>query len=130
MSKKIEVLAREVRLTGVNDQDYVCLTDIARYKDAERTDYLIFNWLRNRNTIEFLGVWEKINNPSFNPIEFDGIKSLATDFSGRGPRLGCFRSLASKHARRWFSPNGATYGSPGQRPGCKRADNSSPEGAE
>ncbi len=77
MSKKIEVLAREVRLTGVNDQDYVCLTDIARYKDPERTDYLIFNWLRNRNTIEFLGLWEQINNPAFNPIEFDGIKSQA-----------------------------------------------------
>ena len=77
MSKKIEVLSREVRLTGVNDQDYVCLTEIARYKDPERTDYLIFNWLRNRNTIEFLGLWEQINNPGFNPIEFDGIKSQA-----------------------------------------------------
>ena len=77
MPKKIEVLAREVRLTGVNDQDYVCLTDIARYKDPERTDYLISNWLRNRNTIEFLGLWEQINNPVFNPIEFDGIKKQA-----------------------------------------------------
>jgi hypothetical protein len=77
MPKKIEVLSREVRLTGVNNQDYVCLTDIARYKDPERTDYLIFNWLRNRNTIEFLGLWEQINNPGFNPIEFDGIKKQA-----------------------------------------------------
>ncbi len=77
MSKKIEVLSREVRLTGVNDQDYICLTDIARYKDSERTDYLISNWLRNRNTIEFLGIWEQINNPGFNPIEFDGIKKDA-----------------------------------------------------
>ncbi len=77
MAKKIEVLAREVRLTGVNDQDYVCLTDIARYKDPERSDYLISNWLRNRNTIEFLGLWEQINNPAFNPIEFDGIKKQA-----------------------------------------------------
>lgn len=77
MSKKIEVLAREVRLTGVNGQDYICVTDIARYKDSERTDYLISNWLRNRNTIEFLGIWEQINNPSFNPIEFDGIRKEA-----------------------------------------------------
>ena len=77
MPKKIEVLTREVRLTGVNDQDYVCLTDIARYKDPERTDYLISNWLRNRNTIEFLGLWEQINNSDFNPIEFDGIKTQA-----------------------------------------------------
>ena len=77
MSRKIEVLSREVRLTGVNDQDYVCLTDIARYKDIERTDYLISNWLRNRNTLEFLGLWEQINNPGFNPIEFDGIRKQA-----------------------------------------------------
>ena len=77
MNKKIEVLSREVRLVGVNDQDYICLTDIARYKDPKRTDYLIFNWLRNRNTIEFLGIWEQINNPGFNPIEFDGIRKEA-----------------------------------------------------
>ncbi len=74
MAKKIEVLSREVRLTGVNDHDYVCLTDIARYKNPDRTDYLIRNWLLNRNTLEFLGIWEHINNPGFNPVEFDGIK--------------------------------------------------------
>jgi len=77
MSKKIEVLAREVRLTGVNGQDYVCLTDIARYKNEDASDDLIRNWLRNRNTIEFLGIWEQINNPGFKPVEFDGIKKLA-----------------------------------------------------
>jgi hypothetical protein len=58
-------------------QDYISLTDIARHKDAGRTDYLISNWLRNRNTIEFLGIWETLNNPGFNPIEFDGIKKTA-----------------------------------------------------
>jgi hypothetical protein len=50
------------------------LTDIARSKDPERTDYLISNWRRNRNTVEFLGIWEQLHNPGFNPIEFDGIK--------------------------------------------------------
>jgi hypothetical protein len=65
MGKKIEVLSREVRIAGVNDQDYVCLTDIARYKDSERTDYLIFNWMRNRNTIEFLGIWDADQQPRF-----------------------------------------------------------------
>ncbi len=60
-----------------NRQDFISLTDIARYKDSERTDYLISNWLRNRNTIEFLGIWEQLNNPGFNPIEFDGIKKQA-----------------------------------------------------
>ncbi len=56
---------------------YISLTDIARFKDAERTDDLIRNWLRNRNTIEFVGIWEKLNGPSFNPVEFDGIKMQA-----------------------------------------------------
>jgi len=43
---------------------------------SRATDYLIFNWLRNRNTIEFLGIWEHLYNPAFNPIEFGGIKNL------------------------------------------------------
>jgi len=77
MAEKIRVLSHEVRIAGIHDQDYICLTDIARYKAPERTDYLISNWLRNRNTIEFLGIWEQINNPSFNPIEFDGIRKQA-----------------------------------------------------
>jgi len=59
------------------EQDYISLTDIARHKDSERTDYLISNWLRNRNTIEFLGIWEALNNAGFNPIEFDGIRKSA-----------------------------------------------------
>ncbi len=59
------------------EQDYISLTDIARHKDPERMDYLISNWLRNRNTIEFLGIWEALNNTGFNPIEFDGIKKSA-----------------------------------------------------
>lgn len=70
-----------VRVKGTNitvlahkEQDYISLTDIARHKDAQRTDYLISNWLRNRNTVEFLGIWEALNNPAFNPIEFDGIR--------------------------------------------------------
>ncbi len=74
---KIQVLSRDVNIRSVHDEDYICITDIARYKDPKRTDYLILNWLRNRNTIEFLGIWEQLNNPGFNPIEFDGIKKQA-----------------------------------------------------
>jgi hypothetical protein len=73
----IEVKGAAVAVLSQNQQDFICITDIARYKDAERTDYLISNWLRNRNTIEFLGIWEQLNNPGFNPIEFDGIKKQA-----------------------------------------------------
>lgn len=77
MSKKIDVLSREVRISSVNGQDYVCLTDIARYKNENAIDDLIRNWLRNRNTVEFLGIWEQINNPGFKPVEFDGFRKQA-----------------------------------------------------
>jgi hypothetical protein len=71
------VLSRRKPIVPGNDEDYISLTDIARYKDSERTDYIIQNWLRNRNTIEFLGIWEQLNNPGFNPIEFEGLRKQA-----------------------------------------------------
>jgi hypothetical protein len=73
----IEVQGTAITIVSGRQDDFISLTDIARYKDSERTDYLIQNWMRNRNTIEFLGVWERLNNPSFNPIEFDGIRNQA-----------------------------------------------------
>jgi hypothetical protein len=76
-NKKIDVQGREVVINTVNNEDYISITDIAKYKDEKRTDYIIQNWLRNRNTIEFLGIWEKLNNPDFKPIEFEGFKNQA-----------------------------------------------------
>jgi len=76
-TKIIDVLSSNVRIAAINDQDFICLTDIARYKGKATTDDLIRNWLRNRNTVEFLGLWEQINNPDFNPVEFDGIRMQA-----------------------------------------------------
>ncbi|MBK6519249.1 MAG: KilA-N domain-containing protein [Polyangiaceae bacterium] len=76
-TRSIVVQGRSVAIVSRREDDYISLTDIARYRDAERTDYLIQNWLRNRNTIEFLGIWEQLNNPAFNPIEFDGIRRQA-----------------------------------------------------
>src|SRR5271165_1683253 len=74
---KITVLSREIAVQTRGEEDYICITDIARYKDAERTDDLIRNWLRNRNTIEFLGIWEQLNNPGFKPVGFDGFRKQA-----------------------------------------------------
>jgi len=74
---KIKVLDKEITIQTRNEEDYICITDIARYRDEERSDYIIQNWLRNRNTIEFLGIWEHLNNPDFNSIEFDGIRKQA-----------------------------------------------------
>ncbi len=73
----VSVKGTDVTILGHRNQDFISLTDIARHKDSERTDYLISNWLRNRNTIEFLGIWESLNNSEFNPIEFDGIRKSA-----------------------------------------------------
>lgn len=74
---QITVLNKNVTFYKLNDDDYICITDIARYKNSERTDDLIRNWLRNRNTIEFLGIWEQLNNPNFKPVEFDGFRKQA-----------------------------------------------------
>ena len=76
-STTIEVQGTAIAILSQQAGDYICLTDIARFKDPLRTDSLIGNWLRNRNTIEFLGIWEQLNNPVFNPIEFDGIRIQA-----------------------------------------------------
>jgi len=74
---KIKVLSQEITVASIKEEDYISLTDIARYKNRERTDDLIRNWLRNRNTLEFHGIWEHLNNPGFNPVEFDGIRIQA-----------------------------------------------------
>lgn len=74
---KIRVLACEVQVLGVREDDFICLTDIAKYKNPDSADDLIRNWTRNRNTIEFLGIWERINNPDFKPVEFDGFRKQA-----------------------------------------------------
>ncbi|MBQ7277333.1 MAG: KilA-N domain-containing protein [Bacilli bacterium] len=62
---------------GVNDDDYVSLTDIARLKNPKEPKDVVKNWLRLRSTLEFLGLWEKINNPNFKGIEFDPLLSEA-----------------------------------------------------
>ena len=74
---KIDVKGTSITVVSGEADDYISLTDIARYKNSDRTDDLIRNWLRNRNTLEFLGIWEQLNNPGFNPVEFDGIKKQA-----------------------------------------------------
>jgi len=76
-NRKIEVKGALITISQNDFEDYISLTDIARFKDSKRTDYIIQNWLRNRQTIEFLGIWEKLYNKNFNPIEFDGFRNRA-----------------------------------------------------
>ena len=78
MAVKLSVLEKEIATFKQGDIEYINITDIARYINTAYTDTLIRNWLRNRNTIKFfLGIWEQLNNPNFNPVEFDGFKMEA-----------------------------------------------------
>ena len=57
--------------------DYISLTDIARYKNTDDPRFVIQNWMRNRNTLEFIGLWEALNNPNFNRVQFDTFRNEA-----------------------------------------------------
>lgn len=75
---KLIVRGTEVNIQwNVERDDYISLTDIAKVKDSDNPRYIIQNWMRNRNTIEFLGVWETLYNPNFNRVEFDAFRSQA-----------------------------------------------------
>ena len=74
MTQSIVVKGSEIGLMSRDGQDYISLTDMLKAKDGE---FFISDWLRNRNTVEFLGIWESIYNPNFNYGEFATIKSLA-----------------------------------------------------
>ena len=60
---------------SIKDEDYISLTDISRIKNEDDTNLVISNWFRKVDTIEFLKLWESINNENFKPIDFEGFKS-------------------------------------------------------
>ena len=68
---KIIVQNTEINVVKVNNEDYICLTDMIKAKDG---DFFVTDWLRNRNTLEYLGIWENLYNPNFNCGEFATIK--------------------------------------------------------
>lgn len=73
---KISVQDTNVTIIMFNDSDYISLTDIAKHKSDDPTA-VIGNWMRNRNTIEYLGIWESLYNPNFKPLEFEGFRREA-----------------------------------------------------
>ncbi len=74
MEKKIKVLGTEISIFTQKEKEYISLTDIAKKKNLEEPRFVVINWLRNRNTVEFLGIWEKIHNPNFNRVGFDTVR--------------------------------------------------------
>ena len=75
--KTLIVKKQAINISIVDNEEYISLTDIARYKNIENPKGVIQNWIRNRNTIEFLGIWELIHNPNFKGIEFEAFKKEA-----------------------------------------------------
>lgn len=76
-NKTITAKGINIRTTlGINENDYISITDIAKYASGEPND-VIKNWMRNKDVIEFLGLWEQLHNPNFKPAEFDGFKTRA-----------------------------------------------------
>jgi hypothetical protein len=73
----IEVQGTAIAVLNQNDQDHISLTDIARHRNSQEPFAIINNWMRGRSTIEFLGLWEKLSNPEFKPLEFERFRSEA-----------------------------------------------------
>ena len=79
--------AIEVRYQGATG-DFFSLTDIAKYRTTENPGYVIQNWMRNRNTIRFIGLWEQLHNPQFNCLEFEAIEQInSLNAAGDLPQL-------------------------------------------
>jgi hypothetical protein len=71
---KIKVKETDISILKIEQEDYISLTDIAKFKTSD-SFIVIGNWMRNRNTVEYLGIWETLYNPDFKPIEFDRFRN-------------------------------------------------------
>jgi len=76
-NKQITVLKKTVRVQRIQKDDFISLTDIAKHKNADAPADIVKNWLRSKNTIELLGLWEKLHNPKFKLVEFDQFRNEA-----------------------------------------------------
>ncbi|PIE39028.1 MAG: DNA-binding protein [Gammaproteobacteria bacterium] len=74
-NRSIQVQGTDITITSKNDEDYISLTDMVKNFDGGNA--LIEQWLKNKDTVLFLGIWEQLNNPDFNSLEFEGIKNEA-----------------------------------------------------
>ena len=76
-NQKIEVKGTEITISNRGEKDYISLTDIAKYRNTVEPFSVINNWMRSKSTIEFIGLWEKLNNPNFKPVEFERFRNEA-----------------------------------------------------
>lgn len=72
--KKLTIKNLDIDITGLGDDDYYSLTNLAKLIDKENPRFVIQNWIRSKNTIEYIGYWEIMNNKNFNRVEFEAVK--------------------------------------------------------
>ena len=79
MAKRNTIIVKDttIRTLSKDGIDYICITDIAKQRNPIDPNGVIANWMRNRNTIEYLGLWETLYNLNFNPLEFEGVRRNA-----------------------------------------------------
>jgi len=79
MKKNTELMAngQAVRMMKMNGADFICLTDIARFKNPGFPADVVWNWMRSKMTVALLGLWEQLHNPNFNMVEFDQFRNEA-----------------------------------------------------
>jgi hypothetical protein len=111
MAKKEIIIVKGLSIATlkINKEDYISLTDIARQKNAEEPKDVVKNWMRSRTTIEFLGLWEQLNNPEFKGVEFD---SFLFDAGSNSFTLSPAKWIESTHAKGIVSKvgnNGGTF---------------------
>ena len=92
MSDKLQIEGKEISIRQVNEKDYISLTDIAKQRNSSTSDNIIRSWLGNRDTEDFLELWESLHNPDFNPIQMNGFK----DFRQREKRQASIKEYIEK----------------------------------
>jgi len=89
MTLEIIVNEQKIGVLLIDNKEYISLTDLARYADADEPRYPIQNWMRNKDVISYLGLWEIINNSDFKGVEFDAFKAEAGSNKFRiSPQIG------------------------------------------
>ena len=98
----VNVKNTQIRTLKINNEDYICITDIARQKNPVEPKDVVKNWLRLKNTIEYLGLWEKLYNPDFKGVEFDPLyQEAGSNAFTMSPNVAMF----GKTAKQWREEN-------------------------
>ena len=111
MAGKMSVQGNEIRIISREREDYISLTDIAKYRNADDPYAIINNWMRSRSTIDFLGLWKKLSNVDFKPLEFERFRNDAgtnhfvylTEAASRIVNACCVRILGRRRPVSHFS---------------------------